>query len=38
VAAVIASVIDSRAPDIYTFKGARELVVGFYSSAGQDPS
>jgi NADP-dependent 3-hydroxy acid dehydrogenase YdfG len=38
VAAVIASVIDSRAPDVYTFKGARDLVAGYYSSAGQDPS
>src|SRR3954463_12426606 len=38
VAAVIASVIDSRAPDVYTFNGARDLVVGYYSSAGQDPS
>lgn len=38
VADVIASVIDSRAPDVYTFKGARDLVVGYYSSMGQDPA
>lgn len=38
VAAVIAGVIASRAPDMYTFPGARESVINYYTSTGQDPS
>ena len=37
VARVIVGVIESRAPDVYTRAGARDRVVGYYSSAGQDP-
>jgi NADP-dependent 3-hydroxy acid dehydrogenase YdfG len=37
VAAVIAGVIDSRAPDVYTRAGARERIADYYSSVGQDP-
>jgi NADP-dependent 3-hydroxy acid dehydrogenase YdfG len=38
VAVVIAGVIASRAPDIYTRPGARELVAKYYASTGEDPS
>ena len=38
VAAVIAGVIDSRAPDVYTRPGARERVATYYSTIGVDPS
>ena len=37
VAAVIAAVIDSRQPDVYTRAGAHERVVGYYASIGSDP-
>jgi hypothetical protein len=37
VAQVIAGVIDSRAPDVYTRAGARDRVVAYYSSIGSDP-
>lgn len=38
VAAVIASVIESRKPDVYTRPGAREMVLKYYGSVGEDPS
>ena len=38
VAEVIASVIDSRAPDVYTRSGSRERVVSYYSAVGNDPN
>ena len=37
VAAVIASVIESRKPDVYTRKGGRERVAGYYAGLGEDP-
>lgn len=37
VAAVIADVIESRRPDVYTRTGARERVLGYYASLGEDP-
>jgi NAD(P)-dependent dehydrogenase (short-subunit alcohol dehydrogenase family) len=37
VAAVIAGVIESRRPDVYTRGGARDRVVGYYASLGADP-
>ncbi len=37
VAEVIAGVIESRRPDVYTRKGARQRVVGYYGSVGVDP-
>ncbi|MEO6214083.1 MAG: SDR family oxidoreductase [Vicinamibacterales bacterium] len=37
VAAVIAGVVESREPDVYTRTGAREVVVGYYASIGADP-
>jgi NADP-dependent 3-hydroxy acid dehydrogenase YdfG len=36
VAAVIAEVITSRHPDVYTRQGARDLVVGYYASLSID--
>lgn len=36
VAEVIASVIESRAPDVYTRKGARERIAGYYANVGED--
>jgi short-subunit dehydrogenase len=38
VAAVIAEVIDSRRQDVYTRPGARERVIGYYSTVGEDPA
>jgi NADP-dependent 3-hydroxy acid dehydrogenase YdfG len=38
VAAVIAGVIASKAPDMYTRPGARELVAKYYSTMGNDPA
>jgi NADP-dependent 3-hydroxy acid dehydrogenase YdfG len=38
VAAVIADVINSRAPDVYTRHGAHERVAAYYASTGADPS
>ena len=36
VAAVIAGVVESRAPDVYTRKGAHDRIVGYYESVGVD--
>ena len=38
VAAVIAGVIASRQPDVYTRAGAKAMVVGYYESVGEDAS
>jgi NAD(P)-dependent dehydrogenase (short-subunit alcohol dehydrogenase family) len=38
VAAVIADVIDSRQPDVYTRRGARDRVAAYYASVGTDPA
>jgi short-subunit dehydrogenase len=37
VAAVIAGVVDSRRPDVYTQPGARQRVIDYYTSLGADP-
>jgi NADP-dependent 3-hydroxy acid dehydrogenase YdfG len=37
VAEVIASVIESRRPDVYTGPGSRERVARYYESVGEDP-
>ncbi len=37
VAAVIADVIATRRPDVYTRTGARARVIGYYSDLGEDP-
>ena len=37
VAAVIASVIDTREPDVYTRPGSRDRVVGYFASVASDP-
>ena len=37
VAAVIAGVIDSRAPDVYTRPGHKAQIVNYYASVGADP-
>lgn len=37
VAAVIAAVIETRRPDVYTRAGARERVAAYYASVGEDP-
>jgi NADP-dependent 3-hydroxy acid dehydrogenase YdfG len=37
VAAVIAGVIESRRPDVYTRAGARQRVAEYYESIGEDP-
>jgi short-subunit dehydrogenase len=37
VAAVIAGVIDTRRPDVYTRAGARERIATYYASVGEDP-
>jgi short-subunit dehydrogenase len=37
VAAVIAEVIESRRPDVYTRKGSSERVASYYASLGIDP-
>lgn len=37
VAAVIASVIESRKPDVYTRAGSRARVAEYYASLGEDP-
>jgi NADP-dependent 3-hydroxy acid dehydrogenase YdfG len=36
VAAVIAQVIETREPDVYTLPGARDRVAGYYASMGVD--
>ncbi len=38
VAAVIAGVIDSRAPDVYTRPGHRDQVANYYAGLGSDPA
>jgi len=35
---VIAQVIATRAPDVYTLPGARERVAAYYASIGTDAS
>jgi short-subunit dehydrogenase len=37
VAAIIAGVIESRAPDVYTRPGSRERVAAYYAGIGVDP-
>jgi len=37
VAAVIAGVIETRLPDVYTRPGARERIAAYYASVGVDP-
>jgi hypothetical protein len=37
VAEVIADVIESRRPDVYTRAGVRERITGYYASLGEDP-
>lgn len=37
VAAVIADVIESRRPDVYTRPGSRQRVIAYYSSLAEDP-
>jgi NADP-dependent 3-hydroxy acid dehydrogenase YdfG len=37
VAAVIAQVIESREPDVYTRKGAQGRIASYYGSVGKDP-
>jgi NADP-dependent 3-hydroxy acid dehydrogenase YdfG len=37
VAEVIAGVIKSRRPDVYTRAGAKDRVAGFYAALGEDP-
>jgi short-subunit dehydrogenase len=37
VAAVIASVIETRLPDVYTRPGARDRIAAYYASVGVDP-
>jgi short-subunit dehydrogenase len=37
VAAVIADVMESRRPDVYTRAGAHDRIVGYYDALGQDP-
>jgi NADP-dependent 3-hydroxy acid dehydrogenase YdfG len=36
-AAVIANVIDTRRPDVYTQPGSRERILSYYASLGEDP-
>lgn len=37
IATVIAEVIATRQPDVYTRPGSRERVIGYFSSTGNDP-
>ena len=37
VAAVIAHVVETRLPDVYTNRGARERIAGYYAGVGADP-
>lgn len=37
VAAVIAGIIESRLPDVYTRRGSRDRIAGYYASLGVDP-
>jgi NAD(P)-dependent dehydrogenase (short-subunit alcohol dehydrogenase family) len=38
VAEVIAAVVDSRAPDVYTRRGAHDRVVAYFAAVAADPS
>jgi hypothetical protein len=38
VAAVIASVIVSRAPDVYTRPGARQMMLDYFGALTRDPA
>jgi short-subunit dehydrogenase len=38
VAEVIASVIRTRKPDVYTRQGSRQMVLDYYTSQGEDPA
>jgi hypothetical protein len=38
VADVIAGVIRSRKPDVYTRGGARQMVIDYYTGLGEDPA
>jgi len=38
VAEVIAGVIRSRKPDVYTRQGARQMVLDYYAALGEDPA
>lgn len=38
VATVIAGVIDTRAPDVYTRPGMHQRVVDYFSTIGADPA
>lgn len=38
VASVIAQVVESRRPDVYTRAGARERMASYYASVGEDPT
>ncbi len=38
VAAVIAGVIASRAPDVYTLPRGKEMVIGYYDATGANPA
>jgi NAD(P)-dependent dehydrogenase (short-subunit alcohol dehydrogenase family) len=37
VGAVIAAVVASRAPDVYTRAGAQSRIAGYYATVGADP-
>ena len=37
VAAVIAGVVESRRPDVYTRTGAHARIVAYFDSIGEDP-
>jgi NADP-dependent 3-hydroxy acid dehydrogenase YdfG len=37
VAEVIGAVVESRQPDVYTRKGARDRIAGYYAALGVDP-
>jgi NADP-dependent 3-hydroxy acid dehydrogenase YdfG len=37
VAVVVADVIESRLPDVYTRKGSRDQIAGYYARVGVDP-
>jgi hypothetical protein len=34
---VIAWVVETRRPDVYTFRGAKQMITGFQSQLGEDP-
>ena len=37
VAAVIARVVETRQPDVYTRRGAQEMIARYYATVGADP-